>query len=65
MVLSIFIADQRILQSDMMRDNRPHPTKKWQSQVLPSLDDYLHAKNLKDRLNPSRDIGDYRILQSD
>ena len=29
-----------------------------------SLDDYLHAKNLRDRLIPARDIDDQRILQS-
>ena len=32
--------------------------KKWYSQMLPFFDDYLHAKNLKDRLIPSGDIDD-------
>ena len=33
--------------------------------MLLSLDNYLHAINLKDRLAPSRDIDDQKILQSD
>ena len=33
--------------------------------MLPSLDEYAHAQNLRDRLIPSRDIDDQRILQSD
>ena len=37
--------------------------QKWQYQMLPSLDDYLHAKNLRQQLIPSRDIDNQRILQ--
>ena len=33
--------------------------------MLPSLNDYFHAKLLRYRLIPSRDIDDQRILQSD
>ena len=33
--------------------------------MLPFFDDYLHAKNLQDRLTPSRDIDDERLMQSD
>ena len=33
--------------------------------MLPSFDKYLHAKNLKNQLIPSRDINDQRISQSD
>ena len=33
--------------------------------MLPSLDDYLHAKNLTDRLVPFRDMDNQSILQSD
>ena len=33
--------------------------------MLPSLDKYLHAKNLRYQLIFSRDINDQRILQSD
>ena len=33
--------------------------------MLASLDDYHHAKNLSDRLVPSRDINDQRIRQFD
>ena len=33
--------------------------------MLPSLDEYLHAKNLKYQLIPSGDIVDPRILKSD
>ena len=33
--------------------------------MLLSLDDYLHAKNLRYQLSPSRDINDWRVLQSD
>ena len=32
--------------------------------MLPSLDDYLNARNLRDLLILSRDIDDQRILQS-
>ena len=31
-------------------------------QMLPFLDDYLHVKNLRYPLIPSRDVGDHRIL---
>ena len=33
--------------------------------MLASLDDYLHAKNLRYQLIPSRDIDVQRILQTD
>ena len=33
--------------------------------MLPSLDDYLYAKNIRNHSIPSRDIDDQRILQSD
>ena len=33
--------------------------------MLPSLDDYLHAKNRRHRLIPCSNIVDQRILQSD
>ena len=36
--------------------------KKWHSQMLPALLDYLCAKNQRDQLTPSRDIGDQIIL---
>ena len=35
------------------------------SHMLLFSDDYLHAKNLRDPLIPSRDIDGQRILQSD
>ena len=43
------------------------PNQKWKSQVLPSLDDYLHAKKKKKKykLILSRAIDDKQILQSD
>ena len=41
------------------------PNQKWQSPMLPSFDDCLHAKNLRYQLIPSRNIDDQRILQSD
>ena len=41
------------------------PNQKWQCQMLPFFDDYLHVKNLRDRLTPSRDLDDQGILQSD
>ena len=31
--------------------------------MLPSLDDYLHARNLRDQSISFRDIDDQRILQ--
>ena len=36
--------------------------KKWHSQMPPALLDYLCAKNQRDQLTPSRDIGDQIIL---
>ena len=33
--------------------------------MLPSLDKYLHGKNVRYELIPSRDIADQGILQSD
>ena len=33
--------------------------------MLPLLDEFLHAKNLRDRWISSRDIDDQRILQFD
>ena len=36
--------------------------KKWHSQMLPTLHDYLYAKNQRYQLIPSRDIGDPIIL---
>ena len=41
------------------------PNQKQLSQNLPSLDNYLHAKNLSYRLTPSRETDDQRILQYD
>ena len=41
------------------------PNQKWQSPMLPSFNDCLHAKNLRYQLIPSRNIDDQRILQSD
>ena len=37
------------------------PKQKGESHMLHSLDDYLHAKNLRDWLIPARDIDDQRI----
>ena len=33
--------------------------------MLPSLDDYFHAKSLRDQLIPFRDIDDQSMLQTD
>ena len=41
------------------------PNQKWKSHMLPSLDEYLHAKNLTYHLIPSKDIVDQRILHFD
>ena len=46
------------------KNNWPHPTKRY-SQMLPLLDDYLHAKCLWECWISSRYIDDQRILQSD
>ena len=35
------------------------------SHMLPSLDDYFHAKSLRDQLIPFRDIDDQSMLQTD
>ena len=40
------------------------PNQKWQPQMVPFLDGYLYAKNLRCQLIPSRDIDDQIILQS-
>ena len=41
------------------------PNQRWNSQMLPFLDAYLHAKNLRYQLFLSKDTVDQRILQSD
>ena len=54
-----------MVQSDWARGPPDSIQQKWHSQMLPSLDHYLHAKNLRYHLTHSRDIDDQRIMQSD
>ena len=55
---------KRILQSNWMRDKTVKPNQKRYSQILCFLDDYLHAKDLKDCWVSSVDIDGKKILQS-
>ena len=57
-----------IEESNNLTEQEAHQVKsnhKWQSQMLPSLNDYLYAKSLRSKLIHSWDIDDQRILQSD
>ena len=47
------------------RQKWSQPTKKGKSHMLPSLDDYLYAKNIRTHTILFRNIDDQRILQSD
>ena len=48
-----------------MRGTTDQPNQNWQSQMLPSLDDYIHAKKLRYQLIISRYTDDKRIMQTD
>ena len=46
-------------------DKLATPNPNWSSQMLPFLNDYLHAKKIRCQLIFFREIEDQRILQSD
>ena len=60
LIYSRYIADQRILISDWIRDKPDHiSNQKWCFQMIPSFDNYLLSKNIRYWLIPSREIDDW------
>ena len=62
LILSRDTGDQRLCNRIGQKVQLATPDQKSWSEMLPSLDDYLHAKNLRDCWISSNNIDDQRIL---